>query len=85
MSATAAREVAFEVVRRTFGEGAFTDRAFRGEADRAGLAGRDRALAQRLAYLRRRTFDGDLVASISKVCQEACDVECDHNSCQQHL
>jgi 16S rRNA (cytosine967-C5)-methyltransferase len=60
VSATAAREVAFEAVRRTFGDGAFTDRAFRGEADRAGLTGRERALAQHLAYgtvQRRATID----------------------------
>jgi 16S rRNA (cytosine967-C5)-methyltransferase len=40
--------VAYRVVRRVFEEGAFADRAFRGEA--VGLAPRDRALAMRLAY-----------------------------------
>ena len=50
MPASAAREVAFRVVRRVFDGGAFTDRAFRAEADRAGLDARDRAFAQRLAY-----------------------------------
>jgi 16S rRNA (cytosine967-C5)-methyltransferase len=42
--------VAYAVVRRVFDGGAFTDRAFRSEADRAGLDARDRAFAQRLAY-----------------------------------
>ena len=41
---------AFRVLQRTFGEGAYADRAFRAEADRAGLDARDRAFAQRLAY-----------------------------------
>jgi 16S rRNA (cytosine967-C5)-methyltransferase len=40
--------VAYRVVRRVFEEGAFADRAFRGEA--VGLAPRDRALAMRRAY-----------------------------------
>ena len=38
------------MLRRVFEEGAFADRAFRAEADRAGLDGRDRAFAMRLAY-----------------------------------
>jgi 16S rRNA (cytosine967-C5)-methyltransferase len=45
-----ARQLAFETVRRTFEDGAFTERAFRAGAERLGLAGRDRAQAQRLAY-----------------------------------
>jgi 16S rRNA (cytosine967-C5)-methyltransferase len=45
-----ARALAFATIRATFEEGAFTERAFRGEADRLGVAGRDRAQAQRLAY-----------------------------------
>ena len=48
--ASAARICAFRVLQRTFGEGAYADRAFRAEAERAGLDGRDRAFAQRLAY-----------------------------------
>jgi 16S rRNA (cytosine967-C5)-methyltransferase len=48
--ATAARVCAYRVLERTFGEGAYADRAFRAEADRAGLDARDRAFAQRLAY-----------------------------------
>src|SRR3954470_2476688 len=50
MPASRARRCAFRVVRRVFDEGAFTDRAFRAEADRAELDARDRAFAQRLAY-----------------------------------
>jgi 16S rRNA (cytosine967-C5)-methyltransferase len=45
-----ARALAYAVVRATFEEDAFTERAFRAEADRLGLSGRDRAQAQRLAY-----------------------------------
>ena len=45
-----ARRLAFATVRATFEEDAFTERAFRAEADRLELAGRDRAQAQRLAY-----------------------------------
>lgn len=45
-----ARSLAFAAVRATFEDGAFTERAFRAEADRLGLEGRDRAQAQRLAY-----------------------------------
>jgi 16S rRNA (cytosine967-C5)-methyltransferase len=42
--------VAYAVIRRVFDGGAFTDRAFRAEAERAHLDPRDRAFAQRLAY-----------------------------------
>jgi len=45
-----ARALAYATVRATFEDGAFTERAFRAEADRLGLGGRDRAQAQRLAY-----------------------------------
>lgn len=45
-----ARALAFAVLRATFEDGAFTERAFRAEADRLELAGRERAQAQRLAY-----------------------------------
>ena len=57
---TEARAVALEVVRATFEDGAFTERAFREAADARGLAGRERAQAQRLAYgavQRRATAD----------------------------
>lgn len=45
-----ARALAFATLRATFEDGAFTERAFRAEADRLDLDGRDRAQAQRLAY-----------------------------------
>jgi 16S rRNA (cytosine967-C5)-methyltransferase len=46
--ASEARTAAYLVLRRTFEQGAFTDRAFHQAAH--GLRGRDRALAMRLAY-----------------------------------
>jgi 16S rRNA (cytosine967-C5)-methyltransferase len=45
-----ARALAYAVVRATFEQDAFTERAFRAEADRLGIEGRGRAQAQRLAY-----------------------------------
>jgi 16S rRNA (cytosine967-C5)-methyltransferase len=45
-----ARSLAFSTIRATFEDGAFTERAFRAEADRLGVDGRERAQAQRLAY-----------------------------------
>jgi len=45
-----ARSLAYATVRATFEDDAFTERAFRAEADRLDLGGRDRAQAQRLAY-----------------------------------
>lgn len=55
MSATSsriapARALAFAVLRQTFEDGAHTERAFRAEAERRGVEGRERAQAQRLAY-----------------------------------
>lgn len=50
MRVSPARSLAFATIRATFEDGAFTERAFRAEADRLGLGGRDRAQAQRLAY-----------------------------------
>jgi 16S rRNA (cytosine967-C5)-methyltransferase len=45
-----ARALAFATIRASFEDGAYTERAFRAEADRLQLSGRDRAQAQRLAY-----------------------------------
>ena len=62
---TPARTCAFRVLQRTFCEGAYADRAFRAEAERAGLDARDRAFAQRLAYgaiQNRRTLDYVIMA-----------------------
>src|SRR6476469_388555 len=55
-----ARSAAFSVLRRVFEDGAWADRALRGEAERLGLDARDLALATRLAYgavQRRATLD----------------------------
>jgi 16S rRNA (cytosine967-C5)-methyltransferase len=55
-----ARQCAFAVLRRVFEDGAWADRALRGEAERLGLDARDLALATRLAYgavQRRATLD----------------------------
>jgi 16S rRNA (cytosine967-C5)-methyltransferase len=55
-----ARRAAYAVLRRVFEDGAWADRALRGEAERLGLDGRDLALATRLAYgavQRRATLD----------------------------
>jgi 16S rRNA (cytosine967-C5)-methyltransferase len=55
-----ARALAFATIRETFEEDAFTERAFRAAADEAGVEGRERAQAQRLAYgvvQRRGTLD----------------------------
>jgi 16S rRNA (cytosine967-C5)-methyltransferase len=66
---TPARAVAYRVLRRAADEGAWVDRAFRAEADRAGLDPRDRAFAQQLAYgtvQRIRTLDHALAAASSR-------------------
>lgn len=55
-----ARRVAHTVLRRTFDDGAYADRALSAEAQRAGLPARERALATRLAFgavQRRATLD----------------------------
>ena len=57
---TDARRCAYTVVRRVFEQGSYADRAFRSEADRLKLDGRDRAFAMSLAYgvvQRRATLD----------------------------
>jgi 16S rRNA (cytosine967-C5)-methyltransferase len=64
---TPARAVAYEILRRTFEDGAWTDRAFVTAAARAGLAGRDLAQARRLAYgaVQRRGTSDYLVALLA--------------------
>src|SRR5215204_104990 len=55
-----ARRCAYAVLRRVFEEGAWADRALRGEAERLHLDARDLGLATRLAYgavQRRATLD----------------------------
>ena len=49
-SVSPARAVAYAVLRRVFEQDAWADRVFHGEASRAGLDARDRALATQLAY-----------------------------------
>jgi len=50
VSVSPARALAYETVRATFERDAHSERFFREAADREGLAGRERAQAQRLAY-----------------------------------
>ena len=57
---SAARSCAFSVLRRTFEQGAYADRALRAQAERARLEGRELALATQLALgtvQRRATLD----------------------------
>src|SRR5436190_20492072 len=64
--AITAREVAFRVVRRV-SDGAYADRAFRAEAQRARLSAADRAFAQQLAYgaIQRRLTLDHVIAHLS--------------------
>jgi 16S rRNA (cytosine967-C5)-methyltransferase len=64
---TPARRVAYEILRRTFEEGAWTDRAFTAAATREGLDGRDRAQARRLTYgaVQRRATTDHLVGVLA--------------------
>jgi 16S rRNA (cytosine967-C5)-methyltransferase len=50
VSAERSRALAFETIRASFEDGAFTERSFRAGAERLGLEGRERAQAQRLAF-----------------------------------
>lgn len=66
---TPARAVAYRVLRRVTGDGAWADRAFRAEAGRARLDPRERAFAQQLAYgtvQRLRAIDHALAAASSR-------------------
>lgn len=65
---TAGRQVAISVLRRTFEEGDFTERAFREEADRAGLDRRERSLAQFLSFgsVQRKGTSDRLVREFSR-------------------
>ena len=58
-----ARTLALRVLTRVFDEGAYADRAFTGEAEKANVDARERALAMHLAFgavQRRRTLDAAL-------------------------
>jgi 16S rRNA (cytosine967-C5)-methyltransferase len=67
-AATLDRRAAYEVVRRTFDEGAWTDRAFTATAARLELGGRDLARARRLAYgaVQRRGTADHLIAVLAR-------------------
>jgi 16S rRNA (cytosine967-C5)-methyltransferase len=67
-----ARTLALRVITRVFDEGAYADRAFTGEAEKAKLDARDRALAMHLAFgtvQRRRTLDAALEEIASRPVQ----------------
>ena len=73
MAASPARVVAHRVLARVLREGAWADRAFRAEADRARLDPRERAFAQRLAYgaiQRLRTIDFAILRVASRPLDE---------------
>lgn len=65
--ATPARLVAYEVIRRTFEQDAYTDRALRAACDRYQLEGAERSSAQRLAYgaVQRRGSSDHLIAKLA--------------------
>jgi 16S rRNA (cytosine967-C5)-methyltransferase len=65
---TAARRAAYATLRRVFEEGAWADRALRGEAERLGLEGRERAQAQALAYgaVQRRGTSDHFAAALAE-------------------
>jgi 16S rRNA (cytosine967-C5)-methyltransferase len=65
---SAPRRVAYEVLRRTFEDGAYTDIALSAALERSGLEGRDRAQAQRLAYgaVQRRGTSDALVEELAE-------------------
>jgi 16S rRNA (cytosine967-C5)-methyltransferase len=65
---TPARRAAYEVVRRTFEDDAWTDRAFASAATRYELTGRELAQARRLAYgaVQRRATSEAVAASLAR-------------------
>jgi 16S rRNA (cytosine967-C5)-methyltransferase len=65
---TPARRAAYEVVRRTFEDGAWTDRAFASAATRFELTGRELAHARRLAYgsVQRKATSDALLAGLTR-------------------
>ena len=65
---TPEREVAFAVLRRTFEQDEHTEAAFREEAEAAGLEGRTRSQAQRLAFgaVQRRGTTDSVISSFTK-------------------
>jgi 16S rRNA (cytosine967-C5)-methyltransferase len=68
-----ARQLAYATIRATFERDAHTERFFREAADERGLAGRERAQAQRLAYgavQRRGTSDAGLERLVDRPLRE---------------
>lgn len=65
---TPERKVALAVLRRTFEDGDFTERAFRDEVTSAGLEARDRARAQFLAFgaVQRKGTSDEIVRRFSR-------------------
>ncbi|HEX6115881.1 MAG TPA: transcription antitermination factor NusB [Solirubrobacterales bacterium] len=63
-----ARAAAFEVLRRVFEEGAWADRALPAAIERHGVSGRERGLAQRLAYgaVQRRGSSDFLIGTLAR-------------------
>jgi 16S rRNA (cytosine967-C5)-methyltransferase len=72
---TPARRAAYEVIRRTFEDGAWTDRAFASAATRFELTGRELAHGRRLAYgsVQRKATSDALLASLARRRQAAID------------
>ena len=72
---TPARRAAYEVVRRTFEDGAWTDRAFASAATRFELTGRELAHARRLAYgsVQRKATSDALLTTLARRRQESID------------
>ncbi len=66
--ATPARRAAYEVVRRTFEDEAWADRAFASAAGRLELAGRELAQARRLAYgaVQRRGTSDHVIGALAR-------------------
>ena len=64
---TPARRAAYEVIRRTFEDDAWTDRAFTSAASRMELSGRQLAQSRRLAYgaVQRRATSDHLIARLA--------------------
>jgi 16S rRNA (cytosine967-C5)-methyltransferase len=66
---TPARRCAYTVIRRVFEQGAYADRALHAETQKAGLSGRERALATTLAFgtvQRRGTLDHLLAGMVNR-------------------
>jgi 16S rRNA (cytosine967-C5)-methyltransferase len=72
---TPARRVAYEVIRRTFEEDAWTDRAFTAAADRMDLTGRQLAQSRRLSYgsVQRRATSDHLISRLAGRAPESID------------